>query len=367
MRLLNINALLSSFLWLALVACMVAVIFAPSVHAERPADKDHRWVLSDPEKIVWSSKGSADVLQDKSIRLRGSDDWQEFTASFRLPEFAKIKHVRLEVMPSAGLQSRIDKRLVLFDVKPHLESDEDGTTPLEFQSCRFLGNEDDETAANCIDHLSDTGWTVPEFSGENAAHQLVLELAEPIALQGDDMFAITIDSGGASDLQTLSRIRISFSGSQVLADHNHSPAFAAGTQSQSVLEGVSFAFRWCPPGEFLMGSPPGTESQYGDRFIPQHSVKLTQGFWMQATEVTQSQYAAVYGTQSHRSGIAETGIHILLNVLAGTMLFSSARSLPNLIPTMIIDCQQKPSGNTRVVLAKRNAAMVTYWKFHGSS
>lgn len=281
--------------WRDLPACFVAAILATRVFAEQPANRDARWVPSSPEKIVWSSKGSAKVLGDHSIELQGSSGWQELTLYFQPAELAQISQVRLEVLPSARSRANADQRLVLFDVKPHLESAEKATTQLEFKSCRFLGNEADDTAANCIDYLSDTGWTVPDLVGKDACHQLVLELSEPIPVKRNNKFAITIDSGGAPDLKPLSRIRVSFSGANVVASRHPNVAISAGTQDRTKLNGVSFEFRWCPPGQFLMGSVPGSESKYGDRFVQQHKVEITRGYWIMATEVTQAQYAAIMG------------------------------------------------------------------------
>jgi formylglycine-generating enzyme required for sulfatase activity len=285
----------SSAWWSALPACFVAAILVPTLLAEQPANMDARWVQSIPEKVVWSSESSAKVLGDHSIELQGSNDWQELTLYFQPPELAQISRVLLEVLPSARSHANGNQRLVLFDVKPHLESDEKATTQLEFKSCRFLGNEADDTVANCIDFLSDTGWTVPDFVGKDACHQLVLELREPITVQPNKMFAITIDSGGAPDLKQLSRIRVSFSGTNVVATQPPNATISAGTQDCTILNGVSFEFRWCPPSQFLMGSPPGSESKYGDRFVQQHKVVITRGYWMMATEVTQAQYAAIMG------------------------------------------------------------------------
>ena len=194
---------------------------------------------SSPKKVVWSSKGSANVLDDHSIELRGSNDWQEVTLHFQPPELAKIKRVLLEVLPSTRSHANGDRELVLFDIKPHLERVENGTTRLKFRSCRFLGNEADETAANCIDVLSDTGWTVPDFVGNDACHQLVLELRKPVTVQRDNMFALTIDSGGAPDLKQLSPLRISFSGTNVVANQHQNAAISAGTQDRTILEGCA--------------------------------------------------------------------------------------------------------------------------------
>lgn len=69
----------------------------------------------------------------------------------------------------------------------------------------------------------------------------------------------------------------------------------AGAEQNVEVAGIKMSFRWCPAGEFLMGSPADSKSRYGDRFVPQRRVKLTQGYWMQSTEVTQSQYTAIMG------------------------------------------------------------------------
>jgi formylglycine-generating enzyme required for sulfatase activity len=56
--------------------------------------------------------------------------------------------------------------------------------------------------------------------------------------------------------------------------------------------GVIVTFRYCPPGEFLMGSPASEEGRWGDEG-PQHEVELTRGFWLGETPVTQSLWQAV--------------------------------------------------------------------------
>lgn len=53
-------------------------------------------------------------------------------------------------------------------------------------------------------------------------------------------------------------------------------------------------FVWVPPGEFMMGSPANEEGRDDDE--TQHRVKLTKGFFMGATEVTQSQYETLMGS-----------------------------------------------------------------------
>jgi len=52
-------------------------------------------------------------------------------------------------------------------------------------------------------------------------------------------------------------------------------------------------FVWIPPGTFVMGSPSSEEGRDADEV--QHTVTLTQGFWMSDHEVTQSECQAVMG------------------------------------------------------------------------
>lgn len=49
-----------------------------------------------------------------------------------------------------------------------------------------------------------------------------------------------------------------------------------------------------PPGEFLMGAPDADEHAWANQ-KPQHRVKITEPFYLSATEVTQEQYQRVMG------------------------------------------------------------------------
>ncbi|MDO4575287.1 MAG: formylglycine-generating enzyme family protein [Planctomycetia bacterium] len=67
----------------------------------------------------------------------------------------------------------------------------------------------------------------------------------------------------------------------------------AGERMVKTINGVEYAFRWCPAGNFEMGSPEGELGRYHNE--TQHHVTLTKGFWMLETEVTQAMWAAVMG------------------------------------------------------------------------
>ena len=57
---------------------------------------------------------------------------------------------------------------------------------------------------------------------------------------------------------------------------------------------IDMSFAYIPPGEFMMGSPADEPGRYDEE--KQHKVTLTQGFYMQTTEVTQGQWRAVMGS-----------------------------------------------------------------------
>ncbi|MDX2037716.1 MAG: formylglycine-generating enzyme family protein [Isosphaeraceae bacterium] len=70
----------------------------------------------------------------------------------------------------------------------------------------------------------------------------------------------------------------------------------AGDVKEIVYKGVPIRFRWCPPGSFRMGSPPNEKDRYDNE--DQVDVRLTAGFWMMETEVTQGLWKAVMGNDA---------------------------------------------------------------------
>jgi formylglycine-generating enzyme required for sulfatase activity len=68
---------------------------------------------------------------------------------------------------------------------------------------------------------------------------------------------------------------------------------AGEERNWEIAPGVNMTFCWCPPGEFLMGSP---ETEYGRRKDEkQVYATFTRGFWMAKTQVTQKQWIAIMG------------------------------------------------------------------------
>ena len=73
------------------------------------------------------------------------------------------------------------------------------------------------------------------------------------------------------------------------------PGSFAGEKKTLTVRGVDYAFRWCPPGDFLMGctNHPAMKIRPSN---PLRQVRLTRGFWMLETEVTQKMWKSVMGT-----------------------------------------------------------------------
>ena len=64
---------------------------------------------------------------------------------------------------------------------------------------------------------------------------------------------------------------------------------------------VRHAFRWIQPCEFDMGSPENEEGRYNSEGL--HHVKITQGFWLAETTVTQALWQTIMGANpSHFKG-----------------------------------------------------------------
>ena len=73
------------------------------------------------------------------------------------------------------------------------------------------------------------------------------------------------------------------------------PGSSAGEKVTIAIRGVNYTFRWCPPGEFMMGSPESEEWHHDDEF--QHRVVISRGFWMLETELTQQMWSSIMGTE----------------------------------------------------------------------
>ncbi len=75
--------------------------------------------------------------------------------------------------------------------------------------------------------------------------------------------------------------------------------FSVGCQNSPKTEiknSTGISFRYIPPGEFMMGSEDHEKGREDDE-SPRQPTKLTKGYYLGATEVTQAQWVEVMGTK----------------------------------------------------------------------
>jgi sulfatase modifying factor 1 len=65
--------------------------------------------------------------------------------------------------------------------------------------------------------------------------------------------------------------------------------------AKSITNTIGMKFNKIPAGTFLMGSPETEKGRFGEEH--QHTVMISRAFYMQTTEVTQSQWKSVMGTE----------------------------------------------------------------------
>ena len=70
------------------------------------------------------------------------------------------------------------------------------------------------------------------------------------------------------------------------------------------VESVEYWLRWIPIGTFKMGSPETEPGRRDDEV--EHLVKISQGFWMGETQVTQALWTAVMGKGRHQFGFKDS-------------------------------------------------------------
>ena len=93
------------------------------------------------------------------------------------------------------------------------------------------------------------------------------------------------------------------------------PAIPSKDKGKAPASGKNFTFGavpiqmiWVKPGAFTMGSPVGEPSRSSDE--PQHFVRISQGFWLGESELTQAQWRHVMGENSNPSENKRAGFPV---------------------------------------------------------
>ena len=117
----------------------------------------------------------------------------------------------------------------------------------------------------------------------------------------EKILGITPDSMDAKNLLDFCKDKVEQQRREETKMHDLSiPGDKAGERKILTVNGVEFAFRWCPAGIFMMGAPENEEGRYDDD-ENQHQVTLTKGFWMMETQVTLGMFKAFVGDTGYES------------------------------------------------------------------
>ena len=96
---------------------------------------------------------------------------------------------------------------------------------------------------------------------------------------------------GGDDVSTDAKSKLAKNGGQIQSALHLT---AGMTKTITLPGGATMDLVYCPPGEFMMGSPTNEEGREDNEI--QHRVVLTKGFWIGKYEVTQKQWESVMGT-----------------------------------------------------------------------
>ena len=85
-------------------------------------------------------------------------------------------------------------------------------------------------------------------------------------------------------------------------EENHDlsvPGIQAGERKSVTVNGVKFAFRWCPAGTFMMELPTSVKGRFDNE--KHRQVTLTKGLWMMETQVTLGMFKAFVSDTGYES------------------------------------------------------------------
>ena len=74
---------------------------------------------------------------------------------------------------------------------------------------------------------------------------------------------------------------------------------------EKTVEGIRFC--WCPPGEFMMGSP-ASDTERDSSEEPQHKVKISKGFWLSKYEISQSEWLSLMDSNPSNHKVSDNPV-----------------------------------------------------------
>lgn len=143
-----------------------------------------------------------------------------------------------------------------------------------------------------------------ENEAQKSFHRAEEELQARNFLEADNYIsrALEFDPGNQSYKlfkEQLESERNAYFLSASVVDSTNPQHIEAGEAIVVKIAGIDVRFRWCPPGEFMMGRRPSENKNYVGEVL--HKVKLTHGYWMAETEATQALWKATMGEENNPS------------------------------------------------------------------
>ncbi len=105
--------------------------------------------------------------------------------------------------------------------------------------------------------------------------------------------AVVLTLGGWWLVQEVAKNRGKTPNPRPAAPDSESEAVRPGTVRRNPSDGLPYV--WIPAGEFQMGCSPGDSECQADE-KPPHAVRISRGFWLGQTEVTQAAYEKLAGS-----------------------------------------------------------------------
>ena len=183
--------------------------------ANRNAQVASQWTATAPQAVMTGQQETAKILKDKSVQFSlPTPTTSEPVLRFDFQKPATISRLRLELLPDLRFDDRRlgrqpTKSLLLFEVVPTLSHNEKTSQQFEWSYCWNPDDPRSEEPLNCIDSLSDTCYTIQPLAEMEVARTLILTLDRPVTIPASSSLNLRIESGGASTLDTLARIRAS--------------------------------------------------------------------------------------------------------------------------------------------------------------
>mgnify|MGYP006283451271 FL=1 len=240
-----------------------------------------RWSKDAPfelEKVPWGEHS-----------YRASFDGLRLSARFQVEDF---EH-KLEVDFTEKLQKREQKQK-----KQELKAEAEK----QWEHCR---EEDSiESYQAYLSYLDQQGLDCHRQEAEERLEQLGEESKLAISEGSVSNEPAEQDEAGKNDSGTAGRMSaVSEAPSQTRRKNAEGDIFSVDSakhlnpgdaRTLDLGDGVDLELVWCPPGEFMMGSPESDDEAFSSE-RPQHKVTLQNGFWLGKYPVTQAQWQAVTG------------------------------------------------------------------------